>query len=140
MGNDIKLRARELLAAECRYETMRNLILRQPDEHARFAIEIGIALRAIEAALSPREGMVEARDAFEKIESYVYGLENKALADIRPAEVQNAFAALEAALSLEAIRMAYKTGYAEGIEDGGSMFDRQACEEGWQQYREGIAQ
>jgi hypothetical protein len=40
----------------------------------------------------------------------------------------------------EAIRVAYKTGYDEGYADGSDgMVDHDACEEGWQQYRETIS-
>lgn len=40
---------------------------------------------------------------------------------------------------IEALRMAYKTGYQEGVEDSDGNFCREACEEGWQQYLEGVA-
>lgn len=39
----------------------------------------------------------------------------------------------------ERLRMAYKTGYAEGVEDSNGMFDRESCEEGWGQYAENIS-
>ena len=39
----------------------------------------------------------------------------------------------------ERLRMAYKTGYAEGVEDSNGMFDRDSCEEGWGQYAEKLS-
>lgn len=39
----------------------------------------------------------------------------------------------------ERLRIAYKTGYAEGVEDSNGMFDRESCEEGWGQYAENIS-
>lgn len=36
----------------------------------------------------------------------------------------------------ERARMAYKTGYQEGVADADGLFCRDACEEGWQQYSE----
>lgn len=41
---------------------------------------------------------------------------------------------------LEAIRMAYKTGYNEGYSDSSDgLVDHDACEEGWGQYQEALA-
>ena len=63
-------------------------------------------------------------------------------------EIEGAFEALEdAALATreeapaeagepEALRMAYKTGYQEGVEDSDGNFCRDACEEGWGKYLE----
>lgn len=39
----------------------------------------------------------------------------------------------------EPLCMAYKTGYAEGVEDSNGMFDRESCEEGWGQYAEKLS-
>ena len=39
----------------------------------------------------------------------------------------------------EPLCMAYKTGYAEGVEDSNGMFDRDSCEEGWGQYAEKLS-
>lgn len=39
----------------------------------------------------------------------------------------------------ERLRMAYKTGYADGVEDSSGMFDRESCEEGWGQYAEKLS-
>lgn len=38
----------------------------------------------------------------------------------------------------EALRMAYKTGYQEGVEDSDGNFCRDACEEGWGKYLEAL--
>lgn len=39
----------------------------------------------------------------------------------------------------EPLCMAYKTGYADGVEDSNGMFDRESCEEGWGQYAEKLS-
>jgi len=44
--------------------------------------------------------------------------------------------ALLACSDPDTVRLAYKNGYQEGIEDGDGIFDREACEEGWLQYAE----
>jgi hypothetical protein len=116
---------------ECRHELLAALANRQPspvavgDAAAEAILQkvTGLPVHSdVEMALADGDGRIWLKDAIAAI--------NVALSrQPIPAEGEDDVAR-------EAERMAYKTGYQEGIEDADGLFDRDACEEGWGQYLE----